>query len=123
MFYLLNNIKMQHIKNQRELFRQIARKHCDDVYDFFQLAQGGEENFLHDIEMEFIDKQEEELTKYLKERLGALSNLSRFDLESEFIFWIEKNRWRQLDMGEMCDIGNAIEDWAKDNGYGYLYED
>jgi hypothetical protein len=63
-FYLITKKKM-HIKSQREIFRQVAGKYCDDVYDFFQLAQGGKENFLHDLEMEFIDKQEEELTKYM----------------------------------------------------------
>lgn len=114
---------MQHIRTQREIFRQVAKLYCDDVYDFLQQAQGWTEGFLHCFEMEFIDKQNEELTKYLKERLGALSNISRFDLESEFIFWVEKNRGRPLDMGEMNDIYEAIENWAKDNGYGYLYED
>lgn len=112
---------MTHIKSQREIFRQVIKPHCDDVYDFLQLAQGGKENFLHDLEMEFIDKQEEELTKYMNAWLGWTT--TREDLEDRFIFWVEKNRWRQLDMGEMCDIGNAIEDWAKNNGYGYLYED
>jgi hypothetical protein len=63
--YLIMEKKMQHIRTQREIFRQVAGKYCDDVYDFFQLAQGGKENFLHDLEMEFIDKQEEELTKYM----------------------------------------------------------
>ena len=111
-----------HIKSQREIFRQLLRKYeVDDVYDFFQLAQGGRENFLHDIEMEFIDKQEEELTKYMNAWLGWMA--TREDLEERFIFWIEKNRGRPLDMGEMNDIYEAIENWAKDNGYGYLYED
>ena len=111
-----------HIKSQREIFRQLLRKYeVDDVYDFFQLAQGGRENFLHDIEMEFIDKQEEELTKYMNAWLGWMA--TREDLEERFIFWIEKNRGRPLDMGEMNDIYEAIENWAKDNGYGYWYED
>jgi hypothetical protein len=39
------------------------------------------------------------------------------------MFWVEKNRGRPLDMGEVWDIEEAIENWAKDNGYGYLYED
>jgi hypothetical protein len=69
--------------------------------------------------MEFIDKQEEELTKYMNSKTYH----TKEDLENEYIFWVEKNRGRPLDMGEMCDIGNAIEDWAEDNGYGYLYED
>ena len=110
-----------HIKTQREIFRQIIKPYCDDVYDFLQLAQGGRENFLHDIESEFADKQEEELTKYMNAWLGWTT--TREDLEDRFIFWVEKNRGRPLDMGEMCDIGNAIEDWANMNGYGYLYED
>ena len=120
---------MQHIKTQRELLRQVIKPYCDDVFDFFQLAQGGRENFLHDIEMKFIDKQEEELTKWLKDRLEnwfwRASNMAitRDDLEKEFIFWVEKNRNRPLGMGEMWDIEEAIENWAKDNGYGYLYED
>lgn len=112
---------MLHIKTQRELFRQIIKPHCDDVYDFLQLAQGWKENFLHDIEMEFIDKQEEELTKYMNAWLGGIA--TREDLEERYIFWVEKNRWRQLDMGEMNDIYEAIESWAKDNGYGYLYDE
>lgn len=112
---------MQHIRTQWEIFRQIIKPHCDDAYDFLQLAQGGREKFLHNIEMEFIDKQNEELTKYMNAWLGWTT--TREDLEDRFIFWVEKNRGRPLDMGEMCDIGNAIEDWAKDNGYGYLYED
>lgn len=112
---------MLHIKTQREIFRQIIKPHCDDVYDFFQLAQGGRENFLHDIELEFADKQEEELTKYMNAWMSWLS--TRESLEERFIFWVEKNRWRPLDMGEMNDIYEAIESWAKDNGYGYLYED
>lgn len=120
---------MIHIRTQRELFRQVVKPYCDDVFDFFQLAQGGGENFLHDLEMEFIDKQEEELTKWLKDRLEnwfwRASNMAitKDDLEKEFIFWVEKNRNRPLDMGEMNDIYEAIENWAKDNGYGYLYED
>lgn len=112
---------MLHIKTQREIFRQVAGKHCDDVYDFFQLAQGWKEWFLHDLEMEFIDKQEEELTKYMNPWLGWFA--TREDLEERYIFWVEKNRWRPLDMGEMNDIYEAIESWAKGNGYGYLYED
>ena len=112
---------MQHIRTQREIFRQVAKPYCDDVYDFLQLAQGGRENFLHNIEMEFIDKQNEELTKYMNTWLSWLS--TRESLEDRFIFWVEKNRWRPLDMGEMNDIYEAIENWAKDNGYGYLYED
>ena len=121
---------MTHIKTQRELFRQVVKPYCDDVYDFLQLAQGGRENFLHDIENEFIDKQEEELTKYLKVKVEGLSGwedfwneLKRDIIREEYIFFVEKNRNRPLDMGEMCDIENAIEWWAKDNGYGYLYED
>lgn len=112
---------MQHIKTQREIFRKVIKPHCDDVYDFLQLAQGGRENFLHNVEMEFIDKQEEELTKYMNAWLSWLS--TRESLEERFIFWIEENRWRPLDMGEMNDIYEAIENWAKNNGYGYLYED
>lgn len=112
---------MQHIKTQREIFRQIIKPHCDDVYDFLQLAQGGNENFLHDIELEFVDKQEEELTKYLNAWLGWTA--TREDLEERYIFWVEKNRGRPLDMGEMNDIYEAIEWWANMNGYGYLYED
>ena len=111
---------MQHIKTQREIFRQIIKPYCDDVYDFLQLAQGGKENFLHNVEMEFIDKQEEELTKYMNSK-GTFR--TRDDLRNEFIFWVEKNRGRPLDMGEMNDIYEAIESRAKDNGYGYLYED
>ena len=120
---------MAHIKTQRELFRQVVKPYCDDVFDFLQLAQGGRENFLHNIENEFIDKQEEELTKWLKDRLenwfwrAPNMAITRDDLEKEFIFWVEKNRGRPLDMGEMNDIYEAIENWAKDNGYGYLYED
>ena len=110
---------MQHIKTQREIFRQVAGKHCDDVYDFFQLAQGWKENFLHDLEMEFIDRQEEELTKYMNSKTYH----TKEDLENEYIFWVEKNRWRQLDMGEMNDIYEAIECWAKDNGYGHLVDE
>lgn len=109
-----------HIKSQREIFRQVAKLYCDDAYDFFQLARGGEENFLHKIEMEFIDRQEEELTKYMNSK-GTFR--TKDDLRSEFIFWVEKNRGRPLDMGEMWDIEEAIENWAKDNRYGYLYED
>lgn len=113
---------MQHIRTQREIFRHLLRKYeVDDVYDFLQLAQGGRENFLHDIEMEFMDKQNEELTKYMNAWLGWMA--TREDLEERFIFWVEKNRGRPLDMGEMNDIYEAIENWAKDNGYGYLYED
>ena len=112
---------MQHIKTQREIFRQIAGKYSDDVYDFLQLAQGWEEWFLHKLEMEFIDKQNEGLTKYMNAWLSWLS--TRESLEDRFIFWVEKNRWRQLDMGEMNDIYEAIECWAKDNGYGYLYDE
>ena len=112
---------MTHIRTQREIFRQVVRPYCDDVFDFFQLAQGGRENFLHDIELEFTDKQEEELTKYMNAWLGWTA--TREDLEERFIFWVEKNRGRPLDMGEMNDIYEAIENWAKDNGYGYLYED
>ena len=120
--YLIIKKKMQHIKTQREIFRHLLRRYeVDDVYDFFQLAQGGRENFLHDIEMEFLDKQNEELTKYMNAKLE--NSKTKEVLEQEFIFWVEKNRGRPLDMGEMCDIGNAIEDWAEDNGYGYLYED
>ena len=110
-----------HIKSQREIFRQVAKPYCDDVYDFLQLAQGGKENFLHNLELEFIDKQNEELTKYMNAWLSWLS--TRESLEDRFIFWVEKNRGRPLDMGEMNDIYEAIECWAKDNGYGYLYED
>lgn len=87
-----------HIKSQREIFRQVVKPYCDDVFDFFQLAQGGKENFLHDIEMEFIDKQEEELTKYMNSK-GTFR--TKDDLRNEFIFWVEKNRGRPLDMGEM----------------------
>ena len=112
---------MQHIRTQREIFRQVAKLYCDDVYDFLQQAQGWTEGFLHCFEMEFIDKQEEELTKWMNAWLGWMA--TREDLEERFIFWVEKNRWRQLDMGEMNDIYEAIENWAKDNGYGYLYED
>ena len=121
---------MTHIKTQRELFRQVIKPHCDGVYDFLQLAQGGRENFLHDIELEFVGKQEEELTKYLKAKVEGLSGwedfwneLKRDIIREEYIFWVEKNRNRPLDMGEMCDIENAIEWWANMNGYGYLYED
>ena len=112
---------MQHIRTQREIFRQVAKPYCDDVYDFLQLAQGGRENCLHNLEFEFIDKQNEELTKYMNAWLSWLS--TRESLEDRFIFWVEKNRGRPLDMGEMNDIYEAIECWAKDNGYGYLYED
>lgn len=112
---------MQHIRTQREIFRQVAKPYCDDVYDFLQLAQGGRENFLHNLELEFIDKQNEELAKYMNAWLSWLS--TRESLEDRFIFWVEKNRGRPLDMGEMNDIYEAIESWAKDNGYGYLYED
>ena len=109
-----------HIKSQREIFRQVVKPYCDDVFDFFQLARGGEENFLHKIEMEFIDKQEEELTKYMNSK-GTFR--TRDDLRNEFIFWVEKNRGRPLDMGEMWDIEEAIENWAKDNGYGHLVDE
>ena len=112
---------MAHVKTQREIFRQIIKPHCDDVYDFLELAQGGNENFLHDIELEFVNKQEEELTKYMNAWLGWIA--TREDLEERYIFWVEKNRGRPLDMGEMNDIYEAIEWWANKNGYGYLYED
>ena len=112
---------MQHIKTQREIFRQVVNPYCDDVYDFLQLAQGGKENFLHDIEMEFIDKQNEELTKYMNAQLEKTKTL-KF-LRQEFMRWVENNRGRLLDMGEMWDIEEAIEDWANKNGYGYLYDE
>jgi hypothetical protein len=110
-----------HIRTQREILRQILRDKADDVYDFLQLANGWKENFLIDLEKEFIDKQNEELTKYMNAWLSWLS--TRESLEDRFVFWVEKNRWRPLDMGEMNDTYEAIECWAKDNGYGYLYED
>ena len=109
------------VRTQREILRHVLKDKADDVYDFLQLAQGGRENFLHNIEMEFIDKQNEELTKYMNTWLGWTA--TREDLEERFIFWVEKNRGRPLDMGEMNDIYEAIENWAKDNGYSYLYED
>lgn len=109
-----------HIKTQREIFRQIAGKYCDDVYDFLQLAQGWREWFLHNLEMEFINKQEEELSKYINAWMSWLS--IREDLEKRFIFRVEKNRGRPLDMGEINDIYEAIEYWAKNNGYGYLFD-
>ena len=111
---------MEHIKTQREIFRQVIKPYCDDAYDFLQLAQGGRENFLHDIEMEFIDKQEEELTKYMNSKAPFRT---KDDLRNEYIFWVEKNRNRPLDMGEMWDIEEAIENWAKDNGYGHLVDE
>ncbi len=111
---------MQHIRTQREIFRQVVKPYCDDVYDFLQLAQGGKENFLHDIEMEFIDKQEEELTKYMNSK-GSFR--TKDDLRNEFIFWVEKNRGRPLDMGEMWDVEEAIENWAEDNGYRHLVDE
>lgn len=109
-----------HIRTQREIFRQIIKPYCDDVYDFFQLAQGGNENFLHKIEMEFTDKQNEELTKYMNAWLSWLS--TRESLEERFIFWVEKNRGRPLDMGETLDIYEAIEDWARHNWYAHLFD-
>lgn len=109
-----------HIKSQREIFRQVAKLYCDDVYDFLQQAQGWTEGFLHCFEMEFIDKQEEELTKYMNSK-GTFR--TRDDLRNEYIFWVEKNRGRPLDMGEMWDIEEAIENWAKDNGYGHLVDE
>lgn len=112
---------MARIKTQREIFRQIAGKHCDDVYDFLQLAQGWKEWFLHSLEMEFIDKQEEELAKYMNTQLENLK--TKEFLRQEFIRRVEKNRGRPLDMGEMWDIEEALENWAKDNEYGYLFED
>ena len=119
-----------HIKSQREIFRQVAKLYCDDVYDFLQQAQGWTEGFLHCFEMEFIDKQEEELTKYLKAKVEGLSGwgdfwneLKRDIIREEYIFWVEKNRNRPLDMGEMWDIEEAIENWAKDNGYGHLVDE
>jgi len=112
---------MTRIRTQREIFRQIIKPYCDDVYDFLQLAQGGNENFLHKIEIEFVDKQEEELTKYMNAWLGWTA--TREDLEERYIFWVEKNRNRPLDMGEMNDIYEAIEWRANKNGYGYLYDD
>jgi len=109
-----------HIKTQREIFRQVAKLYCDDVYDFLQQAQWWTEGFLHCFEMEFIDKQEEELTKYMNSKAPFRT---KDDLRNEFMFWVEKNRGRPLDMGEMWDIEEAIENWAKDNEYGHLYED
>lgn len=110
-----------HIKSQREIFRQVAKLYCDDVYDFLQQAQGWTEGFLHCFEMEFIDRQKEELAKYMNSKAPFQT---KDDLSSEFIFWVEKNRWRCLDIDRGDDdIYEASECWAKDNGYGYLYED
>lgn len=117
------------IKTQREIFRGIIKKYSDDVYDFLQQAQGWREGFLHNIELEFIDKQNEELTKWMKHQIenwfwrAANMAITRDDFEKEFIFWVEKNRWYPLDMGEMNDIHEAIERWAKENWYWYLYDD
>jgi hypothetical protein len=86
------------VRTQREILRHILRDKADDVYDFLQLSQGGRENFLHDIEMEFIDKQEEELTKYMNSESPFKT---KDDLRNEFMFWVEKNRGRPLDMGEV----------------------
>lgn len=111
------------IKTQREIFRGIIKKYSDDVYDFLQQAQGWREGFLHNIELEFIDKQNEELTKWMKDKLNGMTDLKKREMEREFIFWVEKNRWYPLDMGEMNDIHEAIERWAKENWYWYLYDD
>lgn len=119
-----------HIRAQREIFRQIIKPYCDDVYDFLQLAQEGNENFLHKIEIEFVDKQEEELTKYLKAKVEGISGwedfwkeVKRDIIREEYIFWVEKNRNRPLDMGEMWDIEEVVEWRTTENGYGYLYDD
>lgn len=114
---------MQHIKTQREIFKSVIKEEADDVYDFLQLAQWWRENYLRDIENKFTDKQNEELTKYLKQKLEWLSSPSRFDLESEFAFWVEKNRWYPLWMWEYSDISEWVSSWADDNWYGFLYSD
>lgn len=114
---------MQHIRTQREIFRQIVKPHCDDVYDFLQLANWWKENFLRDVEREFTDRQNIELTRYMTHRLSEIWNLTAQDLDREFVFYIEKNRWYPLWMWELADIEEWALSWAKDNGYGYLYED
>lgn len=112
-----------HIKTQREIFRGIIKKYSDDVYDFLQQAQGWREGFLHNIELEFIDEQEKELTAYMKDRLKGIPDLTKDDFEREFIFWTEKSRWYPLDMGEMWDCSEWMSSWARDNWYWYLYDD
>ena len=112
---------MRHIRTQREIFKQVIKENADDVYDFLQLANWWRENFLRDIEREFTDKQNEELTKYMIQKLQWIQNPAVWDLEEEFSFWIEKNRGYPLWMWELSDISEWAEFWAKDNGYGYLY--
>lgn len=112
---------MRHIRTQWEIFRQIIKENSVDVYDFLQLAQWWRENYLKEIEKEFIDKQNEELKRYIIPKLQWTPNLTVRDIEEEFSFWIEKNRWFPLWMGELSDISEATEARAKDNWYGYLY--
>ena len=108
-----------HIRTQREILRNILRDKADDVYDFLQLANGWKENFLVEVEKEFSDEQNRELTKYMKSKLYATKD----DLMGQFSFWVEKNRGYPIWMWECGDIDEAAESWAEDNGYGYLFED
>lgn len=113
---------MTHIKTQREIFRSIVKEYADDVYDFLQLAQWWREDFLKNIEREFTERQEKELTTYMKQKLQSIPNPAVWDLEEEFIFRVEKNRGYPLWMGEMSDLSEWAGCWARDNWYGYLYD-
>lgn len=110
---------MGHIRTQREILRHILKDKVDDVYDFFQLANGWKENFLVEVEKEFSDNQNRELARYMYSKTYATKD----DFIGEFIFWVEKNRGYLLWIDELWDIEEAAECWAKDNGYGYLFED
>lgn len=114
---------MTHIKTQREIFRSIVKEYADDVYDFLQLAQWWREDFLKNIEREFTERQEKELTRYLVQKLQWIPNHTVWDLEEAFTIRVEKNRGYPLWMWELSDVSEWAEFWARDNGYGYLYRD
>lgn len=108
-----------HIRTQRQILRQVLRWKADDVYDFFQLANGWKENFLTEVEKEFSDEQNRELARYMNSKIYTTKD----DLLGEFVFWVEKNRGYPLWMWELWDIEEAVEMWARDNWYGHLFED
>lgn len=110
-----------HIRTQREILKQVLRKYeVGDIYDFFLLIWN-DANLIREIENEFMSEQDKELTKYLDTRLEK-NSCTKQDLENEFMFRVEKNRGRSLDMWEMNDIYEAIEDWARHNWYAYLFD-
>lgn len=113
---------MAHIRNRFDMVKRILTEESDgDLMYYLENITTWDEalEVIKTLRKRITDMSLVEMDKEMKKHLYT----NKDDLINQFWFIIEKQRNYPLWMGELSDVYEWAEDWAKHNWYAHLFED